>query len=324
MQPGLLTSEDNAIAYANTLHQWIRYTGLITRADESGHWTLNSELAGERHELLSLWDSKPLITIGDGSPQALEAFQRAYGLPPGKTKDTRSASARKTISKSAQQTWLVLNAVSARTEAGRLPEVSRDYANLISTATGIETDKVLEILENQFDSPAKITDPFLKRYRDMAFMGTSKAIEFEIATQTAFQDLLGFKSEHVGQSGRVPDVVVRHEGMTGIIDTKAYAEYALESDHQLRMQTSYIPRYKDENVKFFLYISGGFSKSFQTGLNRIMGSTGIRGAGIGIITWIYLLENWDRFDLKWQDLVSLFRCGRVIEKRDIDELGDRH
>lgn len=316
-RPEPATSEDNAKAYANTLHQWLRYTGFISPGDKKGTWVLAPEFESEREQAVAYWSKRPLLRTGNGTLQAQEAFQRAYGLTPGRQKDNRRPQARRKPSEHDKYTWLVLNAVSARNETGHLPEISQDYAQLICTATGIPAQTVLDILREQFPSGSKLTDRFLTSYRDMAFMGQDQAREFEIATATVFNEILGIEATHVGQTGRQPDVVVRHAGQTGIIDTKAYALYGLESDHQLRMQTSYLPAYANEDIQFFLYIAGGFSPSFETGLRKIIDKSGIPGSGITIEAWTCLLQNNASHKWTWRELVSLFRRGSIIHPTDI-------
>lgn len=126
---------------------------------------------------------------------------------------------------------------------------------------------------------------------------------------------MGMNAAQIGQRGREPDVKVWDDDWTIIIDTKAYSAYDLPSDHQLRMQTSYVQRY--DNVKVFGYIAGGFANTFNHKLRLIVEATGIPGFGISITNWTLLLSLWQGSNKTAEDLLELLRCNREIVAQDV-------
>lgn len=145
----------------------------------------------------------------------------------------------------------------------------------------------------------------------MAFSGVEESLLFEQATANVMENVFGLDATHVGQRGRVPDVEVSSDNWVGIIDTKAYAAYDLPSDHQLRMQTSYVPKdlSGDSELAFFMYVAGGFAPSINGKLSKVIDATGIPGSGIGIVPWIQLINGYEDSGLDREDLRELWSIG---------------
>lgn len=308
---------------AHTCQLWLRYTGLVQTAEgDASTIVLPEESELEADGVIAEWSAKPLLRMIP-TPEGKATFQRQYGLPPGSTKDTRRLRGSSGSSPRDQVVNLIVAAVLAMSTERVVLESSAENVAEIVKRTGISRESVAEHLPVVLGTREKSMGRFLDRYRELAFQGREEAISFEKATAAAVESFLGVSAEHVGQGGRVPDVVLRADDWLGIVDTKAYSAYDLPSDHQLRMQASYIPRYSDGPPAFFTYIAGGFAPSFNSGLTKIMENTQVKGSGLGITAWIRLLSGWRNASATRADLLELFQSGREVTVADVEELLSR-
>ncbi|WP_336644847.1 hypothetical protein [Microbacterium sp. USHLN186] len=321
---------------ANTFAQWLRYTGYATesngvdfgRPDVKTVTALNTDLMHDIEAQVAEWSTKPLLAMNEGTgtaydaSRAAEAYQRTYGVKAGATKDQRQISAVRRTSTNDRTIGLISAALSHLYATTIVTEPTAAVVDAIVTHTGLDREIVRTGVSQLIATPRAGLGQFLDRYQQMAFSGTEEAIAFEKATAEVMRTVFNLEAAHVGQGGRVPDVEVRSASWVGIVDTKAYAAYALESDHQLRMQTSYIPAYQGLHLPlgFFLYIAGGFAPSFTPNLRKISAATGVPGAGIAIHPWLDLIDTYLDSGLDHEDLLRLWTSNREITPADIASL----
>lgn len=323
---------------ANTFSQWLRYTGYASGTSGRNFnlnssrlvTALNPNLIHEIDKEIEFWATKPLLKLLEypkedefKQERANSAFQRSYGVKAGAVKDQRNIGALRLRSREnsayAAVSASLSHLYSTEIVTSRTPSIVASIVN----HSGLDQRTVTIALDKLIPSPQEGLDQFFDRYQQLAFSGVDGAIEFEKATSAVFQKSFNLAANHIGQKGRVPDLEVVSDRWTGIVDTKAYTSYQLESDHQLRMQTSYIPRYQGNPdlppLAFFLYVSGGFARNFNANISKVIKSTGIRGAGIGIVAWIYLAQNFEASGKKEDSLLNLWTLGREITPADVDE-----
>lgn len=328
---------------ANTAVQWLRYTGYALATPGVDHGStaktvtaVNANLLDEIDTAIAQWGAAPLI--GDkamreakerkdkfAAHRAAAAFQRTYGRTPTRQKDTRKLGDLRQASRHTRITGMVTASLVHLFQTEPVLEVNDDVVTKVVNHSGLDEKTVRTTLAELIRSPQDGLSQFLDRYQQMAFSGTDEAIAFEKATAAVMRDVFGLRAQQVGQGGRVPDVEVQADDWVGIVDTKAYSAYDLPSDHQLRMQTSYVPAYKgkDPDLAFFLYVAGGFAPSFNANLSKIVQAVSVPGSGIGIIPWIELIRGYEASSLDHEDLRKLWSAGREITVQDVvGALGD--
>lgn len=322
---------------ANTAVQWLRYTGYAIpvpgRNFDSDFKTvtaLNPDMRAEVDQAIETWSSRKLIQLfepADGDKfarqESAKAFQRTYGVKEGMVKDSRKIRDLQNRSEKERVTALISAALTHLYATQLVLEATREVIHSVVQHTGLSDDVVRSSLETLLGSPAAGESRFLDRYEAMAFSGNDEAINFEKATQEVFQRFFGLKARHIGQGGTVPDVEVSATTWSAIVDTKAYAAYDLPQDHQLRMITNYVPRYRgriDElPLACFLYISGGFARSFNAKLSTVIDRAECPGAGIAIRQWRKLISEFSASPRTGDELNQLFTLGREVTSTDVEE-----
>lgn len=300
---------------ANTIVNWIEYTQLVKR-NEDKHLVILDEKRQEVDEYL--YNEIPFID----RPESHEYFQRKYGVDPLHTKDLRNLTATRTITFRTFAEQKIKHAFIAESLRRPISRITSDIVEIISTVTGIENNLVEESLNRFY--PRGAISSFLSEYFELAFRGRDDAIEFEKATSELFRSVFGFRTEHVGQFGLTPDIVVYSdsEHFMGIIDNKAYSNYSITNDHKNRMIHNYIPRFivGEYPLKFFSYIAGGFSKNINNQINAIYNQTGIKGSAISVSNVIKLVEMYEQLSLDHIDLKNLFSINKHVSSIDISNL----
>lgn len=342
-------------AIANTAAQWLRYTGFAQPSPGEDHkntaktvTAVNPNLLEEIDAAIAEWgagtvdglkhmrdalaeverlmripkkkrDADAVASAQLTAHRAAAAFQRTYGRTPDRQKDTRKLGDLRQASQKARTTGLVTAAVVHLFQAEPVLAVTDEVVSKVVNHTGLDEKTVRTTLSELIRTPQEGLSQFLDRYQQMAFAGTDEAIAFEKATAAVIEEVFGIRSRQVGQAGRVPDVEVLADDWTGIIDTKAYPAYDLPSDHQLRMQTSYVPAYKgkDPDLAFFMYVAGGFAPSFNAKLSLVTQAADVPGSGIGILPWIELIRGYEDSPLDHEGLRELWSIGREITAQDV-------
>lgn len=333
----VLKSEGRLGGIANTAVQWLRYTGYAQASPGADHGStaktvtaVNPNLLDEIDAAIAEWGSAPLIGVKAiheakakkdkfATHRAAAAFQRTYGRTPIRQKDTRKLGDLRQASQKARTTGMVTASLVHQFQTEPVLAVTDEVVARVVNHSGLDEKTVRATLAELIRSPQEGLSQFLDRYQQMAFSGTDEAIAFEKATAAVMRDVFGLRARQVGQGGRVPDVEVETDDWVGIVDTKAYPAYDLPSDHQLRMQTSYVPAYKGKNpdLAFFMYVAGGFAPSFNANLSKIVQATSVPGSGIGIIPWIELIRGYEASSLDHEDLRRLWSAGREITVQDV-------
>lgn len=262
-------------------------------------------------------------------------FQRRFGCDPNHTKDTRKFSETAQISEELINERWVMSAFFDIASQEVVLEIGPNIINSIHEITGVQRNTIRKILERK--TPDGLTY-FEEKYIEMARQGRDNAIEFEKATAEIFDNALHYKSKHIGQTkpkdrrGGNPDVVVISEASSycGILDSKAYSIYSVESDHANRMIHSYIPNVSEHSegkpLRFFMYVSGGFSKNFSSQIKDICCETSeieekrIPGGGITAKNLIRLCQKARNVDIDHDQLLNLFSCNSEITTADIEAI----
>lgn len=328
------TSAGKLGGIAHTAVQWLRYTGYAQPSPGTDHGrsektvtAVNPNLLDEIDTAIAVWSSTPLISVKAihqavdklAAHRAATAFQRTYGRTPTRQKDTRKLKDLRQTSQHARTTGMVAASLVHLFQTEPVRAVTDDVVARVASHSGLDEKTVRTTLAELIRTPQQGLSQFLDRYQQMAFSGQDEAIPFEKATAAVMRDVFGLQARHVGQAGRKPDVEINTGTWAGIIDTKAYPAYDLPSDHQLRMQTSYVPAYKKKKPKleFFMYVSGGFAPRFNTKLSLVTRATQVAGSGIGIVPLIELIKGYEASSLDHEDLRRLWSIGREITVEDV-------
>jgi hypothetical protein len=282
-------AKERYTAIANTAFNWFELTGVIEREKQIA--SLAGSTIEEAQRLLDQYSALPLIQHSD----QVDRFQRSYGLPPGKQKDTRNLSAASTMTKAE----FVLRQVTTIITRWSSTEL------LIDGATPELVDRLAD--ETQFDraevavAAAKVLgsdrtlDSYLTHYQSLVYANTPAAArEFEQATAEIVRRVFHLDAVCVGQSGRHPDVVVtKPDAWRGIIDTKAYGgEYSLPSGHDRAMR-EYVETYTamdDEPLRFWAFIAGAISRGAGAKAKSLAEQIGTPGVVVGMLAWLQIIR----------------------------------
>lgn len=247
----------------NTCGNWLEYTQLIER--KNGNWSIATGMEEEARELVEKYKDKPLLDRPDNE----EYFQGRYGLRPGKTRYTSRRGKKGHVSLEDTRERLVLMAVEDYAKTCYIERVDKQLVTTISEKSGVPFNDTERILSRNLSGkyPHGFKDRFLQEYIDLSRGGRDKATEFEKATSSIFANVFGLRTEHIGQKGIVPDIVIasRDEKWAGILDTKSYKKkYSISNDHKNRM-IEYIERYSEyglefANLSFFAYVVSDYGK----------------------------------------------------------------
>ena len=297
---------------ANTVINYLEYTQLAAR-DEEGLLRIvdsaRTQAALQQRTALRL------------HPERHELFQRNFGLGPGDTRDNRQFGD-SNVSQEQIQSSLVRAAFHDMACMEIMNVNDAAVIERVSLRTGLSEPIVRRHLRPY---SGRERDIMASSYVAMAFAGRDEATDFEIATMNLLgPNGLGFISRHVGGPGRgiQPDVHIQDgaDGLTGIIDSKAYATYSINNDHRNRMLHNYIPFYRNQDgdrLCLFMYVAGGFGNRFVAQLQSMSGSDGIGGLGITAANLLALATIYrDRRDDIRERLMVLSSENRVVEVRD--------
>lgn len=295
---------------ANTIKSWMEYTQLIYIQDKK--IMINPNKVYEIENILS--QKQPFIDRFDD----YEYFQRKFGVDPMHYKDTRNLDKSIIVTKQMLDEVKVKRYFAEEALKNPITKINLELINNISSLSGLPTNKVETILLTNF--PKGNINPYLTEYYSLAFQGTSKAKEFELATAKIFKEILGFEAEHIGSIGLTADVnvVSKCENYQGIIDNKAYSNYSISNDHHNRMVHNYISSYKKDKIplKFFLYIAGGFGKNIDNQIKKIHAETNVCGSCISVSNFITLLEHYDELGYSHKTLLKIFTKNRELHLED--------
>lgn len=301
---------------ANTMMNWLEYTQLIYRED--GKMYISPDHIDEVKEIISR------KTVFINRPEDHEFFQRKYGLDPWHQKDTRNLLKTGTISSTVIDMQRIRQAFIAYSMYKPISKISPEVINDIAVKTGTDTVLVENVLYKEYSHGA--IGGFLSGYYEMAFKGRDEATDFEKATTSIFNDILGLKAIHLGQTGSksAPDVLLisDDEKYQAIIDNKAYSKYSISGDHHNRMVHNYIEnisRYSDCDypIGFFTYIAGGFINTIDKQIQAEVSESNVNGSGITVGNMIKLVERHQDMPFTHKDIREIFGLNRQILLEDI-------
>lgn len=306
---------------ANTLFNVIEYTQLARRTDSDGFTKLVIP-EDSKHEVNSILSNTPSFI---SRPEDEVYFQRKYGVGPFQQKDTRNLDNTKTVTPKIIMESKIRTAFISKSLTEPIYKISSDLIDSIVVATNnlYSYSEVEDTLRKMY--PHGAIGGFFSNYYQMAFSGRDEARDFEIATANIFKEVFGFESKQIGQTGRVPDVVISSESdkYQVIIDNKAYEKYTVQHDHYNRMVYTYIPKINEYSFSkyplvAFCYIAGGFGPSMSKSLLEISDASGIKGSALTVSTVIKLAEGaQENGNLTHEYFKNILSSNRVMTPSDV-------
>lgn len=301
--------EDNA----NTFINYLEYTQLVVRDDPRKPIYIPVNRIDQARAIVN--DGTTIKVLNKQNKYWKENFQRNYGLLQSKSRDNRRFDDNK-ITENIIIERMVRNEFLHVARETPISYITEEIMGTVSTHTGIPLKQVQNVLD-QFR--VDTFSLFETNYVDMAFSGREFASEFELATLDVFREL-GFLSQHVGTKPRNPDIFIESQsGYSGIIDNKAYHVFSITHEYELKMINSYLPIFQknNPNLSFFMYISGGFGKNFDSQVQKIASTTGINGCGIKAADFMKILRKHQIKPIDHLRLKDLFECNRLISASDL-------
>jgi len=308
------TSQDNLRNIGNTFINQLEITGFFEERAELKSLLIKPD---KKEEITNYLDSLRKTFIQD--PSDAVTYQMRYGSGIKKSKDYRYSQVKPMKISPNERKILVTYYTLCANEP--ISSINRALILKISKLTGAG-EKTVESVLNKLASKPKL-NRFEDKYVQLSKGGRETATEFEVRTTGIFSDQgFGLPSEWIGPKGNVPDIIVyvdtknmRH----GIIDTKAYKEYALSNDHRNRMLKNYIPKFRtitfdDEEYElaFFSYIAGGFKSSMKKSFKKLTEEADIGGSYITSINFLKLLRKHRREKIESDEMIRLFSSNTEV------------
>jgi len=297
---------------ANTIINWLEYTQLAKRDEESRLRIIDDKISEIDNILAGI---PPFID----RPEQQEYFQRKYGLDPKHKKDIRNLTETKTITAKIIADQKIKQYFISESLKKPIGNINIALIEQIAEQTGFYGTVVEEALLRLY--PHGAIGSFMTEYFEMAFKGRDEAIDFEKATVELFKSVFGFKAQHVGAIGLTPDVLIISDESQyiGIIDNKAYSKYTISNDHRNRMIHNYIKSYNNEQypLAFFSYIAGGFGTNINSQIKDIVDETSVHGSAMSVSNMIKLVENYKINGYNHAKIRDIFSVDRQILISDI-------
>ncbi|VEW10782.1 AlwI restriction endonuclease [Brevibacterium casei] len=301
---------------ANTVFNWLELTGVIDR--KPGQVELVAKGEDEAGKLIEKYGHASLIS----NPEDEDKFQRRYGLPPGKTKDTRNLSGGTSITRAEfvrRRVTTILTRISEQELLvdGATPEV---VARLVDE-TDFDHSEVAKIATNVLGTDRTL-DNFLYTYQSLPHSSAKDAPrKFEQATAEIFRRVFKLDAECVGQAGREPDVVVTKPGeWRGIVDTKAYdGDYSLPSSHERAMK-EYVETYQNrdgEVLEFWVFIAASVSRGAHRKAKMLAERIETSGVVIGMFAWLEMIRKAGSGSMDSDQMAALFQSSGELTMADV-------
>lgn len=300
---------------ANTIINWLEYTQLAKRESSQ------ISILPDKHE-----EVKRVLAVNPAfidRPEQHEYFQRKYGVDPKHKKDNRNLLMTETVTAFMIARQKIMQAYISESLVRPITKITSQLVDCIVHRTGIDGKAVEDILVEVY--PHGSVGAFMTEYFEMAFKGRDEASEFEKATAVLFQDVFGFKTEHVGPIGLTPDVLISSDvaDYQAIIDNKAYHKYAISNDHYNRMVHNYIHdlnKYSSysQPIGFFAYISGGFGTKIDNQICNIVNATGVNGSAMSVSNVIKMVERHMVKPYSHEQIREVFSLNRQVLQSDLN------
>lgn len=281
-------------------------------------FNFNYEQVYQRY-LLEFDDFRRIYSLDD-----YQSFQRAYGRY-NKLKDTRQITSGSEFRRPARETFIQTKYV----DFLNINTFNSDSAMFVAemSSFGFGADEVSEAIRVYSLKKRTIEE---NRYLEYANSGGIYAREFEQATTNLFVTYGFDKSQWTGsrtpctnRRGGFADVYIQYSGTNdcGLADTKATSLYALGHKDMLAMQDTYATSNKEidsaSNLRFFVYIAGGFKGNIEKSISELTERTGISVSAITADNLLLIKElvnhGWSAGDIQER----LFLRSRLIVASDI-------
>lgn len=290
---------------ANTAFNWFELTGVVERDKQT--MSLVDSTVEEAERLLTAYGDLPRIQ----HPEKVDNFQRAYGLPPGKRKDTRNLSVASMVPRSEFVRRRVATVVTRWSETELLIDgATPELVERLTEATQFDAAEVATAAAAVLGNDRTL-DAYLARYQSLVYANSPRAArEFEQATAEILRRIFKLDAKCVGQAGRHPDVVVNKPGAwRGILDTKAYAgDYSLPSGHDRAMR-EYVETYSKmdgDPLRFWAFIAGAITRGAGAKARTLAEQVGTPGVVVGMLAWLHLIRLGQADRIDQEMLAELF------------------
>lgn len=303
--------KDRFTSIANTAFNWLEVTGLIERQDQ--RISISTDVLPDAQRLLDKYSALRRIP----NPDNVDRFQRSYGLPPGKLKDTRALSGAEAVTREEFVRRRVATIITRWSTTDLLIDgATTALVDRLTAATQFGRDEVAVAAAKVLGTDRTL-DAYLTHYQSLVYANSpSAAREFEQATAEILRRVFKLDAVCVGQSGRHPDIVVKKSGAwRGIIDTKAYGgEYTLPSSHDRAMR-EYVETYAamdGERLRFWAFIAGAVSRGAGSKARALAGQLEVPGVVVGMLAWLQIIRLGNSGRISEEDLAELFsRSGEL-------------
>ncbi len=298
-------------AIANTAFNWFELTGVIERGKQA--ITLPDSSLAEAQALLDRYSALPSIR----NPGDVDRFQRSYGLPPLKQKDTRNLSGAEAVTRAEFVRRRVATIVTGWSATELLIDgATPELVDRLSQASQFDRAEVAVAAAKVLGTDRTL-DSYLTRYQSLVYSNTPAAArEFEQATAEIIRRVFQLDAVCVGQTGRHPDVVVTRPGAwRGIIDTKAYGgEYSLPSNHDRAMR-EYVETYAamgGDPLRFWAFIAGAISRGAGAKARTLAEQIATPGVVVGMLAWLQIIRLGQAKKIDAEQFAELFsRTGEL-------------
>ena len=301
---------------ANTVFNWLEVTGVIDR--RPGEVELAPSGGDEAANLIEDYGRIKLIP----NPEDEDRFQRAYGLPPGKSKDTRNLSGAKGVTRNEFVRRQVTTKLTRMSEQELLVDgATSDIVARLVEETGFDHSEVEKVAAKVLGTDRTL-DNFLYSYQSLPHSSAKDAPrKFEQATADIFRRVFKLDAECVGQAGREPDVVVTKKNVwRGIVDTKAYSgDYSLPSGHDRAMH-EYVETYRARPgapLRFWVFIAGSVSKGAKHRVRQLADRVDSPGAVIGMLAWTEMIRLAQKGKIDDERMAELFASNSELTVEDV-------
>jgi hypothetical protein len=301
---------------ANTAFNWLELTGVIDR--KPGQVELVARGEDEAAKLIEKYGRASLIA----HPEDEDRFQRRYGLPPGKTKDTRNLSGGTSITRAEFVRRRITTKLTRMSEEELLVDgATAEIVERLVRETDFDHSEVEKVAAKVLGTDRTL-DNFLYSYQSLPHSSAKDAPrKFEQATAELFRRVFKLDAECVGQTGREPDVVVTKKGSwQGIVDTKAYSgDYSLPSSHERAMR-EYVETYRARlgaPLRFWVFIAGSVSKGAKHRVRQLADRVGSPGSVIGMLAWTEMIRLAQKGRIDAERMADLFSSNSELTVEDV-------
>lgn len=296
---------------ANTAMNWLEVTSAVERA--SGKIELAVASIPFAESLVNQYGNVPLIA----HPQDEDRFQRSYGLPPGKRKDTRNLSSTTYVTRDEFVFRKVNTLLTGWSQTELLIDgATPELVDRIVSSTQF-THAEAEKAASRVLGSDRTLDSFLVHYQGLVYsLSKDAARMFEQTTALLLSQVFHLETKCVGQTGREPDVLVKQPGdWRGIIDTKAYSgDYSLPAGHQRAMR-EYVEQHKSsepEYLRFWAFIAGSVSAGASQRAKSLANLVDVPGTVVGMLAWLRIIRLGYSGQMSPEDLANLLSSSGEI------------